>query len=98
MARAHDASSFKIPDLRVAFIFLRREKLDMHNFWSTMICRGYRVAGAWMVRGGHVGRICDLSSLFAGYRVVKCDVINDVINILLRIFKFGLHFQKEHNK
>lgn len=54
MARAHDARSFKLPDPRVAFILLRREKLDMHNFGSTMICRGYRVAGVRMVRGGHV--------------------------------------------
>jgi hypothetical protein len=27
----------------------------MHNCWSAMICRDYRVAGAWVVRGGGRG-------------------------------------------
>ena len=52
VARAHYASNFKLRDPCVAFIFLREEKLDMHYFWPAMICRGYRVGGAWAARGG----------------------------------------------
>ena len=52
----------------MTFILLRGEKLSMHNFRPAMICRGYRVPGAWIAHGGYLGITCVLSSLFVGYQ------------------------------
>ena len=44
----------------------------MHNFRPAMICRGYRVPGAWIAHGGYLGITCVLSSLF---EIFQCDYL-----------------------
>ena len=52
----------------MTFILLRGEKISMHNFRPAMICRGYRVPGAWIAHGGYLGISCVLSSLFERFQ------------------------------
>lgn len=60
--------------------FPRGAKLDMHNFWTAMICHSYRMARAWVVLGkrhvGNMGSTCESSSLFAGYKSYRIGFVH----------------------